>query len=77
MEQQEYPKISLRAARVNAELTRTEAARRLGMDRETIARYERGDTLPTEATLKRMAALYRFPLECIKMPGKRRAQGDS
>ncbi len=65
---EDYPKISLEAARVNAGLCRAEAAKRLGIDRETLARYERGDTRPQGERLRKIAALYRFPLEYIRMP---------
>lgn len=68
MEQQEYTKISLRAARVNAELTMEEAAKRLGIERATLARYERGDTEPREGTINRMAEVYRFPRMYLKLP---------
>ena len=61
------PKISLAAARVNAELTQEEAARRLGLNRKTILRYEKGQGKPTRAMLKKMAETYGFPPEMIRL----------
>lgn len=68
MAKQEYPKISLRAARVNAGLTMEEAAKRIGIDRGTLMRYERGDTEPREGTINRMSEAYRFPQEYLRLP---------
>lgn len=49
---------NLRAARTDAGLGRTDAARRLGLSRQTIWSHETGETEPTEEMLGRYAALY-------------------
>ena len=38
-------KITLKSARVNANLTQLEAAKRLGVTRETLSNWETGDSL--------------------------------
>lgn len=58
-------KITLRAARVNAGLTQQEAGKRIGVDRGTIIRWERGDTRPKADQLEALCALYQIPIECI------------
>ena len=60
-------KITLRAARVNAGLTQQEAGKRIGVDRGTIIRWERGDTRPKADRLEALCALYQIPIEHIKV----------
>lgn len=60
------PKISIKAARVNAGLTQKEAARRLGINPDTLASYERKSNKLTLEMLKKMAELYRIPAEFLK-----------
>lgn len=43
-------KVTLKAARVNAGLTQNEAAKRIGVSKETLANWERGKSFP--GTLK-------------------------
>lgn len=61
------PKISLAAARVNAELTQEEAARRLGCTAKTLAQYEKGIVKPNIKILQKLEATYGFPLENIRL----------
>ena len=60
-----YPKISLEAARVNAGLTQSEAAKQLGIAKETLGNYERGKTIPNWDTVQRISELYNFPADYI------------
>ena len=60
-----YPKISLEAARVNAGMTQSEAAKQLGITKETLGNYERGKTVPNWNTVQRISELYSFPAEYI------------
>lgn len=60
------PKISIKAARVNAGLTQSEAARRLGINPDTLASYERKSNKLTLEMLKKMSELYRIPADFLK-----------
>ena len=51
-------KISLKAARVNAEMTQEVAADKAGIARQTLVNYETGKTAPDIKTLRRLAELY-------------------
>lgn len=58
-------KITLRAARVNAGLTQSESARRLGINRMSLLKYEKHPpTCPTRI-LTKMSELYATPIECF------------
>lgn len=60
------PKISIKAARVNAGLTQEEAARRLGINPDTLASYERNSSKLTLEMLKKLADLYKIPADYLK-----------
>lgn len=60
-----YPKISLKAARVNADLTQREAAKALGIDVSTLQNYETGKTVPDWEMVKKIESLYSFPADYI------------
>ena len=57
--------ITLKAARVNAELTQDDAAQRLGITRVTLAKYEKYKTSPSINMAKKIAQLYNLPEEDI------------
>ncbi len=59
-------KISMRAARVNANLTRREAAEMLGITLDTLRNYESGKTIPRADIMAKMEEVYHFPAEYIK-----------
>lgn len=50
--------ITMKAARVNANLTQTEAANALQISKNTLGNYESGKTIPGIDVAKRMAELY-------------------
>lgn len=52
------PKITLKAARVNAGLTQENAAKRLGISPDTLSKYERDSGKLSREMLKKMAELY-------------------
>ena len=52
------PKISLKAARVNAGLNQIEAAKCLGISVETLSNYERGRSFPDVIMLKKLEDTY-------------------
>ena len=54
-------KLSLKAARVNADLTQKQVAEKLGKNPMTIASWEKGETSPSIKNLYRLCKLYRVP----------------
>lgn len=62
--------ISLAAARVNAGYTQAEAAKRLGVDRLTLVKWENGKVIPRTAFMLAMAAIYQIPVENLLCPQK-------
>ncbi len=52
------PKITVKAARVNAGLTQAEAADKLGITRETLIRYEKEPKLIRQGVLAKMRSVY-------------------
>ena len=64
----EFPKITLEAARVNAHLQQKEAAKRLGINARTLANYEKGRTVPDMNMGKKIEEVYNFPVRFILFP---------
>ena len=60
-------KISIEAARVNAGLTLRDAAKELGVSVSTISGYENGKTNPSFDIIQKMAILYNWPIECLRV----------
>jgi transcriptional regulator with XRE-family HTH domain len=50
--------ITLRAARVNKGFTQEKAAEKLGLSRDTLRHYEKGDTFPDVPTIVKIEELY-------------------
>ncbi|MBR4331769.1 MAG: helix-turn-helix transcriptional regulator [Clostridia bacterium] len=65
MGRMDFPKISLKAARINAEMEESEAARQIGICRNTLRNYEKRRTKPKIAIRERMAKVYGIPLEYL------------
>lgn len=63
-----FPTISLKAARVNAGLTIQEAAKALGICRNTLMNYECGKSTPGVKMAQKIEDLYKFPLRYIFFP---------
>ena len=61
----EIPKIQLKAARVNADLSQDEAAKLLNISKATLQNYESGKTIPQWDMVKRIGEVYRFPTDFI------------
>lgn len=62
------PQITLRAARVNAELTLTEAAKALNISDKTLGSWERGETEPKVTQYYDLCKLYGVPVDGVIMP---------
>lgn len=59
-------KISLRAARVNADLTQQEVADKLGVSKCTIINWEKGVTKPKKHTLIALSSIYGIDIDNLK-----------
>lgn len=64
----EIPKITLEAARVNAHLTQREAAKKLNIAAATLQNYESGKTTPDWKMVRKIEALYNYPIDYIFLP---------
>lgn len=61
--------LTLKAARVNKNLTQSEAARKIGVTADTIGRYERGLSFPDVPIIKKIEQVYGVPYsELIFLP---------
>lgn len=58
-------KISLKAARVNARLSQTEAAQKMGVSRSTIQNWESGRTAPNVVQADKLYEIYGLPQDAI------------
>ena len=61
----DYPKITIKAARVNKGLKQTEAAALLHVDRRSLQHYESGKIIPKWSVVKRMEELYGVPADYL------------
>ena len=57
--------ISMKAARVNANLTQDEASKALGISKNTLLGYENGRVIPKIDMAKKMAELYCLSVDDI------------
>lgn len=62
------PKISLKAARVNADLTQSDVARILRKTKQTIVNWENGVTEIKFNDLRTLSELYNMPMEYLNLP---------
>lgn len=58
-------KISIKAARVNAELSQSEAAKKLNVSRDTLSNWESGKTSPSIDKLDDIARVYGIPYDYL------------
>lgn len=61
-------KISLKAMRVNSDLTQAEAAKAAGVNRATIASWESYETFPTAQQLMTLCRIYKCDMSDIFIP---------
>ena len=64
----ECVKISLEAARVNANMTISEVAETMHLSRNTIINWEKGRTKIPYKSLISLCELYKFPVDYIFLP---------
>lgn len=58
-------KVSLKAARVNANLNQTEAAKKIGVTRDTISNWETGKSSPSVVQFKTIEQVYGISYDSI------------
>ena len=58
-------RISLAAARVNAELTQSEVAKMLHVSPNTLVAWEKGKTEPSISQGRTLSELYKIPLDSL------------
>lgn len=61
-------KVSLKALRVNSELTQNEVAEKLGVRRETVMSWESYKTSPDVSTVLKLCKIYNCTLDDIFLP---------
>lgn len=59
--------ISLKAARVNAELTQSQVAKTLGISEATLIKWENGTTSPKAKQFESLCSLYKVPMDFISL----------
>lgn len=58
-------KVNLKAARINANLSQTDAASALGVAPETLANWEKGKSFPNVPQISRIEEIYRVKYDDI------------
>lgn len=64
----DFPKIKLKAARVNRGLSQKEAAEAIGRSKQTIINWENGKTGIRYKDLVALSELYEIPVEYLEIP---------
>lgn len=59
------PKITLKAARVNAGLSQIEAAKKLNVAVSTLRNWEAGKTYPKQPHIEKMCDVYRIDFDAL------------
>lgn len=59
------PKITLEAARVNANLTQKEAAKLLGIHFQTLSKYEKDSSKIPFSLVEKASEIYKLPISCF------------
>ena len=68
MELKEKPRISLAAARVNANMNQREFAGFMGVDVSTVTNWEKGKTEPSASQLRKISEVSGIPMDFIFVP---------
>lgn len=64
------PKFSLKAARINANMSRKFVAQELGVSESTIKNWELGKTFPNQPMIELICNLYGIPYDYIDFAAK-------
>ena len=64
----QIPKITLKAARVNAHFTQKEAAKALNISVASLQNYESGKTTQDWTLVRQIEKLYNYPIDFIFLP---------
>lgn len=64
------PQITLRAARVNANMTLADVANKMGVAKQTISNWENGKSEPKISQMEELSKLYSLSSDFILMPIK-------
>jgi len=67
----DMPKITLKAARVNANLTQSDMARMMHRTKQTIVNWESGATEIRYSDMVSLSELYGMPLEYLAIPERK------
>lgn len=59
------PKISLKAARVNANMSQQEAAHRIGVAVSTLRNWESGKTFPNQPRIEKLCEVYGITFDVL------------
>lgn len=59
------PKITLKAARVNAKLTQQKAAAKVGVSVGTLRNWEAGKTFPRQPQIEKLCEVYCIPFDVL------------
>ena len=70
MESKTETQISLAAARVNAQMTQEEVAKKMNVSKNTVVNWEKGKTEPSISQSKQISKIYNMPLDYIFLPTK-------
>ena len=62
------PNLTLKAARVNAELTLDDVAERIGKSKQSIENWENGKTPIKYSDLLKLSEIYEMPVKYIRIP---------
>ena len=68
MMREQFPKITLEAARVNRHMSQKDAAEYLGISRSSLQNYENGRTVPNWEVVRRMERVYKLPCDLMQFP---------
>lgn len=59
------PKITLKAARVNAGLSQEEAAKKIGVAASTLRNWEAGKTFPNQPKIEKLCEVYSISFDVL------------
>ena len=68
----DFPKIKLKAARVNVSMTQEDVSKVLHKNKQTIVNWENGVTEIRWKDLLALSELYEIPVEYLEIPEKKR-----